>query len=423
MGCYGYEAMTSPLMDEFARKGTLFRHAYAPSPWTLPSHVSLFTGLYTDSHGVSEENVTLKKDADTLAARLGRNGYQTGAIVCAPLLRPDFGVHHGFDVYDTELIADSYVEARLVKVGPSVTAKALKWIDGRDARPFFLFLHYWDVHYDYNPPEEYLRLFDPDYDGDINGIDIYNRTDIVPGMDPRDLEHLIALYDAEIRYTDDAIGSLLNGLAERGLDANTMIWLTSDHGEEFLEHGGKGHTTTCYEELIRVPLLARVPWLDRPQSVVEGPVSLIDLYPTILELLEIRDGDLLVQGKSLAAAMKGEAPIESRYVMAQTMRGKRHQSDEKNLIWTSLVDGERLKLHQLQAADEEPDFLLFDLNRDEAEQRDLSANDRARAASLVQELLLRQKKHQDMKTIVDMAIQQGLDPELIEMLKGLGYLQ
>jgi arylsulfatase A-like enzyme len=150
----------------------------------------MFTGLYADTHSVNLPQSIINEKKDTLATVLQRNGYDTGAIVCAPLLSKRFGLQQGFGDYDTDLIGMTPRLASEAKVGPDVTRKALNWLDRHLDRPFFLFLHYWDVHYDYNPPDKYAALFDPDYQGEMNGMYIHERRDVVPGTPPRDLQHL-----------------------------------------------------------------------------------------------------------------------------------------------------------------------------------------------------------------------------------------
>jgi arylsulfatase A-like enzyme len=419
-------------MDAFASKGVLFRHAYATSPWTLPSHVSMFTGVYPDTHGVDTEQSALKKDADTLAARLKRHGYQTGAIVCAPLLSKRYGMHHGFDYYDTELVGETAMKSQMLKVGPSVTRKALEWLGSRGRGPFFLFLHYWDVHYDYNPPKQYTDIFDPDYRGNINGLNIYHRTD-VPSMKPRDFRHLTALYDGEIRYTDDAIGVLLDGLARLGLDKSTMIWITADHGEEFVEHGGTGHTTTCFEELVRIPMIARVPWLKSLRPIVDEPVSLIDLFPTFLDLLDVDRNDLRVQGRSILPTMQSGEPQPPRYLMAETTRGRIDQQSEVTYTWTAMLTNERQKLHQLQpdmdfllglesTPGKDPKYMLFNLVRDSNELQDLAAKNPVLTVRLKKDMQSRQHLHLRLKESIRVNAETELDPEFINTLRGLGYL-
>lgn len=420
LGCYGYRPPTSPRIDAFAAQGVRFTRAWATSPWTLPSHASMFTGLYPDTHGLAEESVSLKPGAATLAGHLRAAGFRTSAVVCAPLLRKDFGLDEGFELYDDELIGDSFIEARTEKVGPAVTEKALTLLDRMEGRPFFMFLHYWDVHYDYNPPAALTEIFDPGYGGALDGIDIYNRKDIAPGMDPRDLQHLLALYDAEIRYTDDAIGALLDGLSARGLADTTLVVITSDHGEEFLEHGGKGHTHTCYEESVRIPLLMRVPWLDAAQPVIDEPASLIDLAPTILELLGVQSAGAFFQGKSLVPTMRDGTPLKRKFLMTQTVRGK-HAMHGARLIWTSLIGRDSLKLHQFLSASEASALELYDLAQDPLEQLDLS-NQRVEPRNQLGGMLRGlQQRHMQRRQILGATVPRKEDSRLTETLKGLGY--
>lgn len=421
LGCYGYDQPTSPNIDRLAATGVRFDRAYATSPWTLPSHASMFTGLYADTHGVYSANSALKKDATTLPAVLRKAGYQTAAVVCAPLLKKRYGLHHGFELYDVELIGANAKKARAVKVGPSVTKKALAWLDGRGEKPFFLFLHYWDPHYDYNPPQKYVDLFDPDYEGKEDGIGIYERTDINPSMDPRDLKHLVALFDGEIRYTDDAVGTLLAGLAERGLDRNTAVLLVADHGEEFLEHGWKGHTRTCYEELIRIPFIARVPWLEKGPAVVDDPVSLVDIFPTVLSLLGRPREGLKLQGSDLGRAIAQGASLPQRSLTAETRQGEPVPRG-KGYRWSALLTKDSHKLHRLGRGTDVR-WNLFELATDPGEQRDLANEKTELRDKLATELDRRRTLHGQLRKVLKAGEETELDAELAETLKGLGYLQ
>jgi hypothetical protein len=177
-----------------------------------------------------------------------------------------------------------------------------------------LFLHYWDVHYDYDPPAPYDAMFDPDYDGAIDPTGFIDNDAIHAGMPERDLEHLIALYDGEIRWVDDHIARIVGVVEELGLVDETAIIITSDHGDEFFEHGGKGHGLTLYREVTQVPLILRVPGL-RAGTIVTQPVSLIDLMPTILQLTGMTPpGE--IDGVSLLPLIAGMPLPASRAVYA-----------------------------------------------------------------------------------------------------------
>jgi len=160
--------------------------------------------------------------------------------------------------------------------------RAIRFLEQPGEQPFFLFLHLFDIHYDYQPPEQDWRRFDPDYDGTLTGFNFTTNQAINADMDPRDLEHLLALYDGEIRFTDRHVGRLVDAVERLGLLDETLILVTSDHGDEFFEHGRKAHTKTLYEEVLHVPLLAYGGGVARN---VRHPdvVRHIDMMPTILE--------------------------------------------------------------------------------------------------------------------------------------------
>jgi arylsulfatase A-like enzyme len=282
LGCYGHPLPTSPNLDAFAARGTLFEDAYAPAPWTLPSHVSLLTGLYPTRHGVRTTDRRLADAIPSLATLLAQQGFETGAIVNAVIMRRQFGLAQGFSTYE---MVPSYQS----RVGNAsrVTDAALRWLGDRRGRRVFLFLHYYDVHSDYRSLTRYERMFAPGpsrFDG--SNVQL---ADVRGGRLPIDEEgaaHLARLYDAGIRQLDQELGRLFTRLRETGwLDDSTIV-VTSDHGEEFLEHGGVLHGHTHYQELLRVPLILLGPTI--PAGVrVRSPVSLVDVVPTLLALLGV----------------------------------------------------------------------------------------------------------------------------------------
>jgi len=304
VGCYGNSRETSPVMDELAQDGVRFATAMSTTSWTLPSHVSLLTGRYLLSHGVITRNDVIPDAVPTLAELLHNQGVETGAVVSAPLLRSRYGFARGFNEYDESCAPSrSTSDLRLAEPAPRATELAINWLRRRGGKPFFFFLHYWDVHYDYAPPPPYDTMFDPDYTGSVTGDDFYNNPSINCDMAPRDMAHLLALYDGEIRWVDYHIGRLLDALEELGLAEHTALIVTSDHGDEFFEHGYKGHTRTLYTEVVDVPLIARVPGV-LPGRVIETPVSLVDILPTILALFRAPLPPEM-DGQSLLPAMVG----------------------------------------------------------------------------------------------------------------------
>jgi len=420
VGSYGYQPPTTPTLDAFAQSAVRFKNMFAASPWTSPSHASMFTGLYPMVHGVVLIKKRLNENIMTLAQVLKKYHYQNLAVVCAPFLNETYQLNRGFDVYDTDL---TYPRVKQdASLAFAVTEKGLNYLDQLENGPFFLFLHYWDPPHPYNPDDRYVQIFDPDYDGDVNGYDIRERPDMVPGMNPRDLHHLISLYDAEIRYTDEAIGALLDGLRERGLDKNTMIIITSDHGEEFLDHGGRAHLAQCWNETVKVPLLVRIPWLDHGKREVDDLASHVDFFPTVLDFLGYENDLPQVDGISLRQAIEYGKPLPKRNVFSQTSIGRiTNDRSGPGGDWTVMMTPEMEKLHNFE--NRRDGFIkLFDLEKDLAETNDLSGERPARTKELKETEELLQQQFSNKKKAIRAGDDFELDPDFDEKLKSLGYV-
>jgi arylsulfatase A-like enzyme len=286
---YGYARETTPTIDQLARDGVLFQTVVSPTSWTLPAHLTMLTSLPPEEHGVVRDGMRLRNDATTLTEVLWQAGYATAGFVSAPYLDADYGFSQGFDYYDDYTIAkwDQFSSHHGI-TSPSLLRITSDWLEQWDARgrerPFFLFVHMWDVHYDYTPPPPYDSLFDPDYTGTVTGENYEFGSQVYLGMDPRDLQHIIALYDGEIRYTDLYLGKLVQRLRDLGVFDNTIVVVTADHGDEFFEHGHKGHRKTLYDESVLVPLVIRYPAKLPAGQRVESQVRLMDVGPTVLTL-------------------------------------------------------------------------------------------------------------------------------------------
>lgn len=282
---YGNAHETSPTLDRIGSQGWRFGNAYSSSSWTLPSHMSMLTGRDVLGHGVISESDRLSPAVPTLAGRLKSAGLATAAIVSTPVLSSRFGFNHGFDSYDDHTIpARNAFDAVKDEPAPTVEKLATEWLREHAQERFFLFLHFWDVHYDYIPPAPYDTMFDPDYKGTVTGANFYKDKAINKHLPQRDVEHLLALYDGEIRWVDDHIARILATVEQLGLAGKTAVIITSDHGDEFFEHGYKGHGRTLYNEVTHVPLVMYVPGLPGGQ-VIDTTVSHVDLMPTVLALL------------------------------------------------------------------------------------------------------------------------------------------
>jgi len=365
--CYGYSRETTPVIDRLASEGVRFETVVAPTSWTLPSHITLLTALPPEVHGVIQSWMQLRGGSIALAEVLWARGYTTAGVVSGPFLRAEYGFARGFDYFDDyTAVASSHDLSHRNITSPILFTLVQDWLQGWDAsgrrRPFFLFLHMWDVHYDYTPPSPYDRLFDPDYAGTITGEDFERSPHIYPQMDPRDIEHLVALYDGEIRYTDHYIGEILALLADLGVEDDTIVLLTSDHGDEFFEHGNKGHRKALYDETLLVPLVIRYPERITPGTVVPRQVRLMDIAPTLLSLASIAPlpdfGGVEKHSRDLTPLLRGE----NAHLGALPAYGDLHAE------WASLRT-EQSKL--IMSLSDPAIYLLYDLSTDPGEQTNM----------------------------------------------------
>lgn len=269
MGLYGYRRETTPRIDEFARDSAVFAAAYSASSWTLPSHMSMLTGLTPSFHAASRT----QKPAPSvpyLPAILSEAGYEVIGVVSGAYLSPDFGFERGFHIYRV-----------LHRPRASETVdEAIELLKRAQGRELFLFLHLIDPHWRYLPPGDFIERFGPappDLDKLLNKV--IRRE---PPSSQEEVEQLKTLYDGEIAYVDQEIGRLFDWLKAMGLYESALIVVTSDHGEAFYEHAYWQHSDTLYEEMTRIPLIVK-----RPRSSagarVETPVSQIEIFHTILE--------------------------------------------------------------------------------------------------------------------------------------------
>ena len=279
LGFHGHGRDTSPALDGLAERGLVFERAYAPSPWTLPSMASIHTGLYPSSHGLKRPKDAIPPEARTLAEVLDQAGYRTDSIVSNPLVHPRFGHSQGFESFDTkDAKGHDHVST------PGITERALALLDGYAAapegEPFFLSLLYFDPHYDWR---SHGRGFAAEGTvGRITGEEsIEHLRDLAAAegsLTGAEVQQLVDCYDEEIAFTDEGIGELLDALERLGLAEDTLVVLTADHGEEFLEHGWLGHTRFLYEGMVHVPLVVADPREPSSHGLrVRTPVSTVSV--------------------------------------------------------------------------------------------------------------------------------------------------
>lgn len=280
LGCYGYLRDTSPHIDSLAAAGTIWSNVYAQSSWTLPATTTILTGLSERSHGVgmnvsAGEVYGMSEQMPTLATILASRGYRTAAFFNVYLMSPQFNFDRGFQSFECHDNGNG-------RAGVTVD-KALAWLeDVRSDQPFFLAVHLFDPHDPYAPPAPFDTLYAPE---GIAGDSVWEFTPEGSLARPSQKEHLMNLYDGEIAWTDGQLGRLFAGLREMGLSGSTIVALTADHGEEFLEHGYVGHGRTLYGETVNVPLVLSGPGV--PEGKVDSSAaSQLDVLPTVLGLLD-----------------------------------------------------------------------------------------------------------------------------------------
>ena len=304
LGCYGAERDTSPFFDRLAGEGVLFENAFVQYPSTLVSHVSMFTGLYPQEHGVYPPSSVLSAEVPSLPERFRAAGFRTAGHTEAGYVSADFGFDRGFDEF--EAVANGGRAAQTFERGLGFLAGL-----GSDDR-FFLFLHTYAVHDPYEPPAEHDRRYWPGAAPEVTDSRGSFLRDVNMGrhrVPPETIAFYRAQYDAEVRALDDALHAFFDRLDALGLRAETTIVVTSDHGEEFAQHGKLAHSQV-YPETLHVPLLVLHPDLTGG-SRVSDLVQSIDLAPTLYELSGVAAGGEM-SGVSLVPLLEGREETATR---------------------------------------------------------------------------------------------------------------
>ncbi len=412
LGCYGYDAPTSPFLDTFAAEAVLFHNAFSQSSWTLPAHMSLFTSQYPIEHGATVRKSTqhTSQGRGVMLAELLRNNFFTSAAYTGGgFLSGYLGFKEGFDIYsDTPLDYRNLFDTR-----------SLQFIEKHASQPFFLFLHTYCIH-NYQTSPEILNQFDPDCSGkhheweDIKSYIYLFQYAELGEEEAAEVRHLEKVYDASIKYMDNQIEELFKYLKKQGLYDNLMIIITADHGEEFGEHQHTSHGQTLYDEMIKVPLIIRFPHGEYGGTQIEEPVTLIDVMPTILDYMGIQNPPGM-SGVSLSPYLEGEI-LKERPAFSDlrtdifefSLRTSRY-----HLIYKTVEKGLTGKMGGR--------FLLYDIIGDPGERYDIAQLDTELTFSLQKDLLdwLKQKgsgfAREDSRVDIDNKMENDL--------KSLGYVQ
>jgi len=408
MSLYGYERETTPFIDRLASESVVFDRARAQAGCTFPSVNSMLTSRYAcDFFRLDEGQMGIPEEYPSVAEILKSRGYRTIAVSASPIVRqspsehnPNGGFDRGFDVFDEEC---------LWREAECVNRRTLDHLAAVD-EPFLLYLHYMDPHGFYAPPANYKKQFAGPYNGydfiasgNSNPIAemIYNNGPEVEITD-RDLQHLVDLYDDEIRYFDGQLAKLVASLREDNLLDRSFLVFTSDHGEEFLEHGHVGHCRGVWDTLTRVPLFMRFsPVTDGRR--IDTAVQLVDILPTLLDELEIEFAGISVEGTTLRPLLEGGEPVRD---FAFANQSKYRAADDGR--WQFILDGVESRA------------TLYDLRTDPLEQRDLYTQNHAEADRLGT-VLNRWLKDTGQWVRFDEALAASKAKE--EELRALGYLQ
>jgi arylsulfatase A-like enzyme len=385
----------TPAFDAVAAEGVLVERAYTPTPSTGPAHASLFTGLYPWRHGVLQNAAPLPDELVTLAMSLRERGFRTAAFVSSFILDGRFGFDRGFESYGFEatekIVWRGQLRPRFYARGAATTDAALRWLHDHRGERFFLWIHYFDPHAPYEPPEGFA--LPPGTDVDLDGRRVPS------GLGSRSrLGDLVRAYRGEVRYTDAELGRLLDSLREDGRLDRIALVVTSDHGEAFGDHGQLGHGTTLYEELVRVPLLVRGPGIPAGRRL-PGPVQLEDLMPTLLDWLGLPVPPDL-DGVSLLGWLRGAGAPPPRH----TVLGRRRAyTDEPDLFFA--------RSGEIKWIGHGEDFDRYDLSLDP---RELAALRESEPPGVL---------HGPMQASLGQGSRElQLEPEVREALEALGYV-
>ena len=457
LSLYGYPRLTSPNLDLFALEGATFEDASSVSPWTLPAHASMLTGLYPLAHQVTQPGRKLPENVPTLAKLLGERGWRTAAAVNSGwLLRKTHELSREFEDF---YYVQEVLEQRFPTLG--VTDKAIQWVAeaNADGADLFLFMHYYDVHSDYNSLPQHEKRFVTPYEGEVDGTtwqlnlaslpDAYiascranfdeercrfgegpaahyvDESVTKPDFSAEDLQHLKALYDGGIRQIDTELGRFFRFLEGEGLLERANVIVTSDHGEEFADHGAFYHLMTTYQEVLRVPLVVRGPGI-RPGQRKTAPVSLVDLAPTILAWGGVEQPATL-EGFDLGPILEGspeekpsrelDARLRDRFLHAEASGGLQWKKRGQGMfpIFSSIRRGKFKLVHQQNPEN----VALYNLEADPSEQIDLSSDEPQAVRMLLAEMERRRSQF-ERDSAPDNQIE--LEPEEAERLRALGYI-
>jgi len=369
ISCLGYNRDTTPNFDAFAEENILFTNAFATSSWMMPSVGSMFTSLYPSRHGATHIDKRLDRQAHTLAEILKDNGFYTAGFCSNPRLSSEYGFGQGFDFYDDYSVSmilknmsfgqEQSFDINKKRTNGLINDAVIRWLQNNTHRPFFLFVHFYDTHWDYLPPAPFDTLYDPDYEGKIDGTEIAREPLYSNKPSDEDVKHIIALYDGEVKQTDTDLGDLLKFLKEAGRFEDSIVIVASDHGEQFYEHGHTSHHG-IFDELIHIPMTMAVPDLHITKTI-DSFVNGVDVMPTILDFLNV-PVPVICQGKSIRPLITGEKEKVNDFIFVEYTGG-------------AVPDAFAVRFNRFKFVQQEGKIFTYDLCGDPLEQRKIYQHD------------------------------------------------
>jgi arylsulfatase A-like enzyme len=434
LSLYGYSRPTSPRIDAFGHDAVVFTQARAQTSWTRTAVVSLFTGLLPQVHGVNRRDDALASSLETMAERLGGEGYSTLGFITNGNVSNSFGLQQGFDHY--HYLNESNHRWSVHQLSDRLNGRVFKWLEDRRANktgaeteaetgtalgkdPFFLYLHSTDPHSPYTPPEPFYSQFASHVDRAVGQIDnvqaISTSSEKAPSGTANDF---IDLYDAEIAFNDHHFGLLLDRLKADGFYDSMLIVVLSDHGEEFFEHGAWQHGKTLYDEQLHIPLIVKFPNGEGAGLRIDAPARQIDVLPTLLDYLGMEIPSSL-DGRSLLPLLEpeetsGETPVETPVSLAYLLLGEQHLESSTGRGYKLIRDLARDRGGQQEE--------LYRLTEDPGEKNDLSGTDLVASGFLRQTLeeLRRDLRLRSRGVAPEKAV---MSEELRRQLEALGYVK
>ncbi|UCE43285.1 MAG: sulfatase [Candidatus Aminicenantes bacterium] len=424
LGCYGYARDTSPRIDHLAEDSVTFLNTYASSPWTLPSHVSILTSLHGVNHQVYYNDESMDLSLITLADIMRERQFCCTAFTGGGFVSSDYGFSKGFDAYSNDESSTFRQDA-----AEHLFQLVSEWLDKQKGKNFFLFLHTYQPHNPYACPIPYKTMF-LDEGAKWRYLDLLSYLGGKPGifkaLTEEDRQNVVGLYDGEIRYTDEKlIGPLVQKLKAMGLYDQTLIIFTSDHGEEFYEHHGWGHGHSLYDESLKVPLIIKFPESRFSGRRIHDIVSLVDIFPTVLEELGIDFSNLEIDGQSLFPLVKGKEKGDRVFladIASNVLASHIPQKITMNRGKTKLILNKRFGPEDFSFFLCPPPVLgpveLYDLGFDPTEQQNISDKKPKLANQIVQKINEIYKAAPKKKTR-----KLEIDEELKKQLRALGYIR